>query len=255
MNARSLVASTAAAVLVAAAPPANARGRPRFEPTDLELQEPGTTELDLQFGATAGSGGRLLVPDYEINVGLLPRLEFDLDGAFSVVPIRGGSFASTDPLWTSAKLGILDDGDDDGTSAIALGVQLGPRLPLATGIHGVGYEALGLFGITAGRLHLVMNTGLLVDPAATGTRRRPFGVIGGVDVDLDLDAASRWSLVGEVGIGLYLSEYPQDLNVTAGLAWAPSASLELSLIGLVTPVGGHDVVGALFGISPRLARW
>ena len=45
--------------------------RRHFEPTDLELEEPGTTELDLETGfARSQDAWRAVAPDYELDLGL-----------------------------------------------------------------------------------------------------------------------------------------------------------------------------------------
>ena len=55
---------------------ARATPRPRFEPTDLEWENTGVAELDLQFGPVRGQGPwRIVVPDFELDLGLLPWLE------------------------------------------------------------------------------------------------------------------------------------------------------------------------------------
>src|SRR5207253_3187802 len=87
-------------------------------------------------------------------------------------------------------------------SAWAAGVQAGPRLPTALGARGLGVETLAIAGRTAGRLHLFVQGGTLLDPfqSAPGVRAaRPFGIEAGVDLDLDLDDAGRWSLKAELG--------------------------------------------------------
>jgi hypothetical protein len=76
------------AVAVLGPTPAWARpARPLFEPTDLEMEEAGVTEVDLQLGAVRGPPGspwRAVLPDFELDLGLLPNLELDLDGAYAI---------------------------------------------------------------------------------------------------------------------------------------------------------------------------
>lgn len=250
------------AVALVATAPTNAGAssfRPRFEPTDLELEDPGTLELDLQVGPTTGDhgAGRFFLPDYELDVGLLPRFEIDVDGAAALEPLSPGNggdktrLAIGEPLWTSAKVGLFDLKDVGPLDGTALGLQLGPRLPLAKDLRGAGYEALALVGLDRGAIHVVLNAGGLVDPAVSGARRRPFGVLGGVDLAIDLDAAKRWSLTGEAGGGYYLAEYPKQLTLTAGAAW-DTAPMALSLIALYTPIGDADRFGVLAGVAPKI---
>src|SRR5690349_10275820 len=77
--------------------PALALARPHrrlFEPTDLELERPGVLELDLQAGLVRGPDAfRLSIPDAELDVGLLPDLEIDLDGAFALEGPDGGALS------------------------------------------------------------------------------------------------------------------------------------------------------------------
>ena len=246
--------------LVLAHGDAQARVHARFEPTDLELEDPGTLELDMQFGATTGDvglvrggpGGRLFFPDYELDIGLLPRLELDLDGAVTVEPLRTkAGWTIGEPLWASAKIGLVDVRDQEHARAVAVGVQLGPRLPIATTLHGAGYEALALVGIELGVTHVVVNAGALIDPANGDSRTRPYGIVGGLDVSFELDAAKHWSLLGEVGGAAYFAGAPQQLTTTAGVAWDTGATT-MSLIVLASPIGESDRLGVLMGVSPKL---
>src|SRR4051812_3910283 len=84
--------------------------RPLFEPTDLELETTGTVEIDVQVGAIQSRGpARAVVPDVEIDVGLLPNLELDLDGAYAIQGPAGAPFSfdypAPDGLWVAAKIG------------------------------------------------------------------------------------------------------------------------------------------------------
>ena len=67
--------------------------RPLFEPTDLELEDPGVSEFDLQAGLIRGQGPwRLVIPDFEIDLGILRNLELDLDGSYALEAPGAGSF-------------------------------------------------------------------------------------------------------------------------------------------------------------------
>src|SRR3989442_12646402 len=47
-----------------------------FEPTDLELEQPGVMEVDMQYGPVRGQDGyRLSTPDFEIDLGLTNAIE------------------------------------------------------------------------------------------------------------------------------------------------------------------------------------
>src|SRR5260221_7205267 len=132
-----------------------ALGRPvrrHFEPTDLELEAPGSTELDLQFGVVRSQDPwRVVAPDFELDLGLTQWLELDVDGAYAVEGAPGKPFsfdhAAPDPLWPSLKLGILDIADEEAACMYAFGAQLGPKLPTYPGSRGVGAEGLLLAGL------------------------------------------------------------------------------------------------------------
>src|SRR5262249_16349085 len=83
-----------------------------FEPTDLELENPGVVELDLQLGFIRSQGPyRLVVPDFEADLGILPNLELDIDGALAIEGPQDAPFALdhvvADNLWVSVNLGLF----------------------------------------------------------------------------------------------------------------------------------------------------
>jgi hypothetical protein len=251
-----LAPAVALVVLVVAARAAHA-ARPRFEPTDLELEEPGTLDLDLQLGPADGqSAWRLVVPDFELDLGILPELELDLDGAWAW---EGGASSdlfdhtSPDNLWLSVKLGLGDWRSEDEKSVWALGLQIGPKLPSAPGTSGVGVEGLVLLGRYVDRTHLVLNVGGFVDPDAG--MGRPRAVEGGLDLDLDLDADGTFSLSGELGGTYYFSSDPHEASATAGITWAATPMLDLSVVALVGLASGSDHFAVFFGISPKFKLW
>lgn len=233
---------------------AAAHVRPRFEPTDLELEDPGTVELDTQFGPSTGDSGdgRVFVPDYEIDLGLTERVELDFDGVLALEPLRTRThLVIGEPSWLSTKIGLLDVKDVGPAQAAALGVQLGPRLSLGSDLHGVGYQALALAGLAAGPAQFVFNVGGGVDPAASGTNRRPYGAVGGVDITMDLDRHKRWQFLGEIGVSYYFAEYPKQLTTTAGFS-RTIGCVDVSLIALAS-TGNADRWGTLLGISPKFS--
>jgi hypothetical protein len=251
------LAAGVAGVFVAFDAGARSRHR-RFEPTDLELQTPGVAELDLQFGVThsEGSGGnRLTMPDFELSLGLLHNLEFDLEGTFSLQGFdQAQPSLAGDPLWPSVKLGLYDARDDDADSTFAVGLQLGPRVP-TIGARGLGYAALALVGFGSPRTHVTLNAGGGVDPGDAITSGQSKSVVGGVDVGLDLDAKGTWSLLGELEVAHYASADPDELAATFGPSWSVSPYLDLSAIALVGFLPGGDRVAALVGCSPKVPLW
>jgi hypothetical protein len=229
--------------------------RPLFEPTDLELEHPGVVEVDMQVGAIRSQGpARAVLPDVELDIGILRNLELDVDGAYAIEGPATGPFSfdhpAPDSLWVSAKIGFFDF-EDEGASW-AMGVQLGPKLPVAAGSHGVGGEALLLIGHAVGRTHLVLNAGAFADPAADATSPRPVGLELGLDLDQDIDAAGHWSLTGELSGVRFLSADPDQLLATAGFAYSPRETLEISIVGLWGFLAGSDRYGVLLGFSPKL---
>jgi len=235
---------------------------PRFEPTDLELEDSGTVEIDLQAGPVRGpDANRIVGADFELDVGILSGLELDLDGAYGIEGVPRGSPGPTfldhsapENLWLSAKVGLWDDHDPTANEAWAIGLQFGPKFPIATDTHGVGFEGLVLVGRMMGRVHLVAQVGGLIDPRE-GTSPRPFGVEGGLDLDLDLNKQDTWSLLGEVGGIWYGSNDASQLSATIGIQWSPSQKLDLSVVAMVGILDGSDPVGLLFGASPKFSLW
>ncbi len=255
---RAGLASAALLAAMFAASPAWARRgvRPLFEPTDLELEKTGVVDIDVQIGAIRSQGPwRVVVPDFELDYGILPNLELDIDGGYAIVGPTEGPFSfnygAPDSLWVGAKIGIFDWTDDDAKSSWAMGLQIGPKLPVARGSHGVGGEALLLIGHAFNRTHLVLNAGAFADPHPDATSGRPIGLELGLDLDQDLDAAGRFSLTGELSGVRFVSSDPRQLLATAGITFAATDNLDLSLVGLVGFLEGSDRYGALLGFSPK----
>jgi len=254
---RALFAASAALAIVVTSPPAGALKR-RFEPTDLELEEPGTLQADVQLGFLQSDGpGRLLLPDAELDLGLAPNVEVDVDFTFGLEGPAKGPYSLdhpiTDNTWLAVKLGLLDVRDARAGTAWALGLQLGPKLPISQDARGVGYEALFLVGRSMRSLHVGLNVGVLADPGASVSRDRPVGAVAGLDVEYDLphDVA----ILGEIGTVLYFSGDPHELEGTLGVQWSPVEEMDLSLMGLVGLPPGSDQYGILFGVARRFSLW
>lgn len=239
---------------------AAARRRPLFEPTDLEMEEVGSVELDLQFGVLRGEGAwRAAVPDLELDIGLMPGVELDIDAAYAIEGSNDGPLTidHTGPndLWVCAKLGLYDDTDDDRPErGWAIGAQLGPKLPVARDAYGMGYEGLFLVGRHWGGDRLVLNIGGLVDPGAAVGSGRPIGVEGGLDLTVDLRGTS-FSLSGELGGVRFFSADANQLHATAGISWATTEALDISIVGLVGLLRGGDRGGVLLGVAPKFSLW
>ncbi len=254
------IALAGVTLLPAAAPAVTVRRR--FEPTDLALEDTGTLSLDAQFGFLSGQDAdRVELPDYEVALGLLSWLELGADGAAAVVDTNGGArrfdHVEQDNLWLHVKLGALDvkldllEGDAD--PALALGVQVGPKVPLAPGAQGIGIEGLFLAGVHRRGTLLALNLGGLLDPRVDGSRAA--GIEGGIDFSQDLDADGRWSFVADLGGVAFRSKDDDQLTASAGIAFDPWDWLEVSLVGLGGFLDGGDRWGVLLGVSPTFRLW
>lgn len=160
-------------------------------------------EADLEFGAVRSPGPwRFVVPDFELDFGILRNLELDLDGSYAVEGPDSGSFsfdhAAPDSLWPSLKIGLWNDRDYATRRARGVGVQFGPKMPVAAGAHGLGGEGLLVLGGTIRGLTVVLNLGGFVEPAQDATRGRQIGAEAGVDLELHLDSQDRLQLTGEL---------------------------------------------------------
>jgi hypothetical protein len=231
--------------------------RPLFEPTDLELEDPGVIDFDFQLGLVRGQDNwRVVNPDFEFDFGVTRNLELDVDGTYAITGTTASPFAHPqalpDALWTSAKLGLVDWVEGNTKRAWALGVQVGPKLPIARGNRGIGAEGLALLGFTTGNCHFVLNTGLLIDPRPSADSPRPIGIEMGLDVNLGLDRQQKYALTGELGAVRYLTSYPHELLSTVGFLFSPSEYLDVSVVSLLGWLNGSDRYGLLFGLSPKL---
>jgi hypothetical protein len=251
---RAVIASLLTALGLLVTNRANATPRSIFEPTDLELEDPGVLNLDMQLGLVRGDPSRGVAPDLEIDLGLAPNVELDLDTAYTREGPAGGELRlqnqAYDPLWLSTKLGLFATRDARGR-AWAIGTQLGPRFALARDARSVGYEGLLLIGRSIAPLHLVLNAGVVIDPSTARAPRR-VGVEIGLDLKWELDDAARWSLLGELGVLRALTDDPHQLYATLGFAYAVGKYLDVSAIGLVGFLSQGDRYGLLLGFSPKL---
>jgi hypothetical protein len=247
----------AAALLTSSGSASAAVRRLHFEPDDLNLEHPGILDFDFQAGPLRGDSPgktRLMLPDFEIGLGLTRNVELDVSGTFSLDESRGKPHQlSADPLWVGTKLGLFDEVDEQGNSW-AIGVELGPRFPVIDG-GGVGFGVLGLLGFTHRRLTVVLNTGMLIDPGATRWAQHATGLVLGLDFNQDLDAKSIWSLQSELGTSYYLTSDPHELSFTFGATCSLTPRLDVSLTALGGVLPNTDRAGLLLGVSPELDLW
>jgi hypothetical protein len=236
---------------------ARARARPLFEPTDLEWEDTGVAELDLQFGAVRSPGPwRFVIPDFELDFGIHHNIELDLDGAYAVSGPDSGAFSLDhsvpDSLWPSVKVGLWNDHDHDRSRSRAVGIQVGPKLPVAPGAHGLGGEALLVLGGSRGGLNLVLNIGGFIEPAQDAASNRQVGGEAGLDLQLQLDSQNRFQLTGELATSYFVSPDPNQLHATGGITWSATPMLDFSVVFLAGFLAGDDRYGILFGVSPKL---
>jgi hypothetical protein len=225
---------------------AAAAPRVRFEPTDLELEDTGVLDVDLQVGSFRGRPTRSPVLDGELDLGLRENVELDLDFAFYRVEER----ITGDPLWLSIKLGLVDGVDDVTKRGWAFGAQLGPRMHVVEHTRGVGYEGLLLLGRVWPALQLVLNTGFIYDAATRETSHRAIGVELGLDVVQPI--GHDFSLLYEFSTVKQTSDDPDQLYVTFGLQRDLGDRFALSAIAYYGFLQEGDRVGVLLGISPKV---
>lgn len=252
--------SLLAALLSTSAALARPHVRRHFEPTDLELEAPGVAEIDLEAGFVKSPGPwRLVAPDFELDLGLLPWLELDLDGAYALEGADNQPFSldhsAPDPLWPSLKAGVFDWADRGDTHTYALGVQAGPKLPPFVPHRGVGFEALILAGVGFHGTALALDVGGFVDPAADVGQHRPVAVEAGADFQKGIDAAKTWSVAARVGAVVFTSADPAQLQTAFGVSYAAARWLDLSLTAMLGFLPGGDRYGYTFGFAPHVPVW
>lgn len=223
---------------------------PRFEPDDLELEAPGTIELDVQIGAIRGATTwRTVAPDLEVDVGILPNLELDLGWTYAFEVPRLHS--TPDNLWLSTKVGLFSRHDDNADKLWALGLQVGPHLPVVAGATRPGWESLLLIGRMTPGAQVVLNVGGVIEPQAGAYQ---LGLETGFTLDLPLDQR------GTFGIGLalasvyFFSHDPSQLTATATFNWMAAATTTLSLTVLAGFTSGSDRFGVLLGVAQKVRR-
>jgi hypothetical protein len=237
---------------------ASAVTKPRhFEPDDLELEDPGTLDIDLQVGPLRGNSdgkNRVLLPDFELGLGLLPNVQLEVDGTFSLDEFDSTHrHLSGDPLWVATKLGLFDEQDGVG-NVWAIGLELGPRVPTLDAA-GIGYAAVALLGFSRRGLHLVVNAGGIIDPGETLSAEHSRSVVLGLDLDAELDRRKKWSLQSELGGAYYFSSDPHELAFTLGATYAVTPKLDVSATALAGFLPGTDHEGLLLGVSPQFDLW
>ena len=258
MSTRPIVAGALMAATIALPAGVSARPRPRFEPTDLEWEETGVAEVDLEFGAIRSPGPwRFVIPDFELDFGIHHNVELDLDGAYAIEGPDSGAFAFDhavpDSLWPSLKIGIWDDhdyetkharGDRDPDRAQAAGRPSLARHRRRGPAHGRWQPARRERGAQPGRVH---RTGAgRASPTARSASRRA-----------SISRCSWTRRTGSSGPASWRRRTssrrtPNQLHATTGITWSASPNLDLSVVGVFGFLAGDDRYGILFGIEPKL---
>jgi hypothetical protein len=166
--------------------------RARFDPETLALEKPGNLQCNVQAGGLYGDGidgSRIILPDFELDLGVLKWLEVSIDGVFTVTNLGTPELGvGGDPLWTSARFELLNlRRDDQEHTTFGMGLQVGPRFRTIDKARGVGLGALLLAGGGTESLRVVANLGTFLDREQAGAL-----VYGGsVEYDLALRHAGR----------------------------------------------------------------
>jgi hypothetical protein len=167
-----------------------------------------------------------------------------------------GSFSFDVPvpyaLWPSVKIGLYNDLDYATGRAQAVGFQIGPKIPVASGAHGLGGEGILVLGGSKKGLNLAFNLGGFVEPPVDAVTPYSVGVEAGVDLDLVLDSRDRFHLTSELATAYFFTQEPSQIHGTAGMTWSVHPNLDLSVVGIVGFLPGDDRYGVLFGMEPKL---
>lgn len=257
MRAKVLAMTSCVVAFCLEAPLAHAQhGRRRFDPEDLQFEEPGTAHADLQVGVIRGPmAGRWVAPDFSIDIGLTSRFELGIDGfvATEGTTVRpwAADHGTADNLWLSSKLGLFEVMTKRTRTVWAGGLQLGPKIAAAPDAHGAGFEGIVLFGFTHGTTQLIGNIGGFVDPGTSIARGRPVAIEGGFDFTTGLGKGKTWHMVADVSALYSTSGQPGQLQTTFGPQVSVCSWLDLSPQALIGFLSGTDRWGALLVISPR----
>jgi hypothetical protein len=231
-----------------------------FEPTDLEFEDPGVAQLDMQYGLVRGQDAfRVSAPDFELDLGLTQNVELDLDGEFAVGGPDDGAFRidrlAQDNLWSALKVGFQTFEDTDDATAWSFGAQLGPVWPLAPDAQGVGVAGLALAGYRLHENYFALNLGGFTEPADGPDLPRAHGFAGGIDAEIPLDHDDQWALTAELAGVAYGSPDPDQLSTTLGLQWSVRDDLDVSITALRGWLPGGDQYAVLIGVTPRFRVW
>lgn len=228
--------------------PTLADARPRkftFFPKDLDMEEPSDLEANWRAGPERrGGASSLVVADLELDYGLARNFEAGLDGQFA--SDAGQGLTAHDQMWLSGKHLIADRRGK--TSAVAFGVQHGPRMAVMAQTSGFGYQALALLVARTPRNMLQLAMGGFVDPRDEAAGARPVGAVATVGADVAI--GEDWVLSPSLSAGWtrgsageYIGEVELDYGgvdwITLGVAAHGGTAAEGRVVGaslLVAPL-------------------
>lgn len=254
MRSAALTALCALATWLATAP-AQARRlyRARFEVDTLEVEKPGFFAFDAQLGAAYGDGddgSRLIVPDFELDVGITKWLELDIDSGYHYRKLGQESREWVGaPIWTALRFDLYSVKDDATGRTFGVGAQIGPRLPNLRNVGGVGAAGLVLVGGGNKSINVVGNFGLTAD------KQQALAFNYGVGLAYTLDEASKLAVVGQIAGAYYFQRDADQLLVLAGVQRSLNEDLEIQILLLTGPIYDGDRIGVLIGTTYRNGLW
>ncbi|HEY6876842.1 MAG TPA: hypothetical protein VI299_02440, partial [Polyangiales bacterium] len=158
-----------------------------------------------------------------------------------------------DPLWTSARLELLNLENAEGKS-FGIGLQVGPRFRTVDSARGVGLGSLLLIGGGTKRLRAVANLGAFLD------REQAYAIAFGGSVEWDLASRRKWTLQGQLAGAHYFGDThgdtdPDQIFVLAGCGTEVTESVQLSLLLLTGPFARGDRIGLLASVTWDHKLW
>lgn len=251
-----IVAPVALAALSLWPAPAQARRffRARFRPTDLQLVDPGTLEVEADLGLIYGdgqSGTRAPAPDFSIGVGVFDWLELNLDSSYSQTLIGTSQAQYTgEPLWLSGCFDLYSVKDQKTGSTFGIGAQAGPRLPNLHNAQGVGFAGVALIGGGTDNFNVVASIGTALDAGQDPA------LVYGIDVEYDFGKDQMWSLQGEIAGGVYFGDSsPDQLLLNVGMGAQVTQRLQFLLMLITGPVYQGDRFGFQAGATYDYELW
>lgn len=245
------------AVLLAALPAHARTRRPLFDPEDLEMEHVGVLAVEATVGPVGDRESlRVFLPGLSIDLGLGEGAEVGFDGGFvASSPAAGLQPLAAEPTdgWLSLKHAVWTNREENASSAVAVGLQHGVRLPIAPAATGLGYQALVLAAMRRPGMLVVANIGAFIDPRHAGARA--WGMLLGTDGTVDLTADGRWHLDADLSCTVDGHVNTAEVALVAGAQRSWDDRLDLGLAVLTGWVAGGPALGMLVVASPKFRIW